>query len=641
MQEPQLDSFQPPQLGTADGKYETLFENVHAAAFLTDFDGEILEANQRSCDLFGYSWEDLVTMNLQKLLPLDVEWEEFQDEIASHGGLNLEVDGSRKDKSMVPVELSASLFQLKKKPVMFVLIRDITERKVAERRLMEKEAKYRGLFEFSIDGMFVLDIHGDIIEVNSKLCSMIGFSQDELIGKNLFNMELLTARSLPVVLGEFEQLLSQKTSKNCTSEIRRKNGEVFDVEISSFFLVRKHNEVDNFVLMVRDVTERNAQVKDQQHEREMLRTLLDYIPDSVYFKDEQNRFVMVNHAKATHADVTSKDMIGKTDFDFMEHDEGTRSFNDDTAIMQSGKAIINKIERRELPNGLARWTSVTKIPRYDPDGDITGTMGISRDITELEIAKEEIERSEARYRAVFENQSVAIIMTDEQNRILSWNSFVEELLLRSKDELRFRAVHTLFTDESWKKIRECMSVSEDNSATCEAMIQRKNDTNRDVHVSRTILRDKTGLLLGFTWILTDISKQISAESLMRQHHELLINLMDTIPDSIYFKDEKHRFVMVNKAKALHWGCTPREMVGKTDFDFLPAEQAKYAFEDDSKILLNGQSIVNKIERITDAEGKDHWFSVTKVPRYNGEGRVIGTIGISRDVTEWMVQQQQG
>ena len=91
MPEPQLEPYQPPQLGTSEGKYETLFENVHAAAFLTNFDGEILEANQRSCDLFGYSWEELVTMNLQKLLPPDCDWEEMQDEIASRGGINIEI----------------------------------------------------------------------------------------------------------------------------------------------------------------------------------------------------------------------------------------------------------------------------------------------------------------------------------------------------------------------------------------------------------------------------------------------------------------------------------------------------------------------------------------------------------------------
>lgn len=639
MPEPPLETYQPPQLGTSEGKYETLFENVHAGAFLTNFDGEILEANQRSCDLFGYSWEDLVTMNLQNLLPADIDWEELQDEIASRGGINLEVEGPRKDKTIFPFELSASLFQLKKKPVMFVLIRDITERKTAERKLKEKEAKYRGLFEYATDGMFVLDIHGEIKEVNTKLCSMVGYKEEELTGKNLFNMDLLTARSLPVVLQEFEQLLSQKTSKNCTSEIRRKNGGILDVEFSSFFLVRQQNEVDNFVLMVRDVTERNASMKDQQHEREMLRTLLDNIPDSVYFKDEQNRFIMVNHAKAAHAGVGPEEMIGKTDYDFMEHDEATRSFNDDTAIMQSGKPIINKMERREMPNGLARWTSVTKIPRYNPEGDIIGTMGVSRDITELELAKQEMERSEARYRAVFENQSVAIVMTDEQNRIISWNSFVEELLLRSKDELQYRAIHTLFTHDSWKKINECMGSTEDVATACEALVQRKNDSTRDVEVSRTVLRDKTGQLLGFTWILNDISKQKTAEIMMQHHHELLLNLMDTIPDSIYFKDETHHFVMVNKAKAMHWGCTPHDMVGKSDFDYLPKEQAQQAFEDDSQVLSTGKPIINKIERITDSEGNDHWFSVTKVPRYNKDGNIIGTIGISRDVTEWMVQQQ--
>jgi PAS domain S-box-containing protein len=110
--------------------------------------------------------------------------------------------------------------------------------------------------------------------------------------------------------------------------------------------------------------------------------------------------------------------------------------------------------------------------------------------------------------------------------------------------------------------------------------------------------------------------------------------MDNIPDSVYFKDTQNRFILVNKAKAAHWNIQPETMIGKSDFDFLPQEQAQKTFDDDNKILQTGTPIINNIERITGPDGVEQWYSVTKVPRYDTKGKIIGTMGISRNVTEW-------
>ena len=110
--------------------------------------------------------------------------------------------------------------------------------------------------------------------------------------------------------------------------------------------------------------------------------------------------------------------------------------------------------------------------------------------------------------------------------------------------------------------------------------------------------------------------------------------MYSIPDSVYFKDVENKFIMVNKAKALHSNVTPEEMIGKTDYDYLPPDQAKKAFEDDEEVLNTGKFIINKMERISNKDGTDRWLVVTKIPRFDAEGNVIGTMGISRDVTEW-------
>ena len=323
-------------------------------------------------------------------------------------------------------------------------------------------------------------------------------------------MDLLTAKSLPVVIQQYEQLLSEKIAGSYTTEIKNRQGRVLDVEISSFFLVKKDNEIDNFVLIVRDMTTRNEAELKRKREHELLKTLMDNVPDSVYFKDDQNRFIMVNKAKAAHSNLTPEQMIGKADFDFFPKEQAQRIVDDENAIMRSGQAIINKLERLDRDDGSERLISVTKIPRYNDEGNIIGTMGISRDVTEWKNTEEELARNLA----------------------------------------------------------------------------------------------------------------------------LLQTLLDNIPDSVYFKDVQNRFELVNKVLAEHFMVRPEMMIGKTDFNYLSTEQAQKAFDEDTQILQTGKSIINSIEKITDANGVEQWISVTKVPRYDIGGKIIGTFGLSRNITEW-------
>jgi len=109
--------------------------------------------------------------------------------------------------------------------------------------------------------------------------------------------------------------------------------------------------------------------------------------------------------------------------------------------------------------------------------------------------------------------------------------------------------------------------------------------------------------------------------------------MNNISDSIYFKDKKNRFVMVNKAKAENSGVTPEDMIGRTDFDFFPREIAKKSFADDNRIIKTGRPVIDKVEEIIHLNKIRHWVSVTKVPWYDEGGKIIGTIGITRGITE--------
>ncbi|MBL9187403.1 MAG: SpoIIE family protein phosphatase [Opitutaceae bacterium] len=114
---------------------------------------------------------------------------------------------------------------------------------------------------------------------------------------------------------------------------------------------------------------------------------------------------------------------------------------------------------------------------------------------------------------------------------------------------------------------------------------------------------------------------------------LLRVLMDTIPDRIYFKDLHSRFVRNNAAHARSLGAaSPAACVGKTDFDFFSAEHAQHAREDEERIIRTGKPVVGKEERLVMRDGSRRWASSTKMPWRDASGAIIGTFGLSRDIT---------
>ncbi len=121
---------------------------------------------------------------------------------------------------------------------------------------------------------------------------------------------------------------------------------------------------------------------------------------------------------------------------------------------------------------------------------------------------------------------------------------------------------------------------------------------------------------------------------LAQERDLLRSILDNTPDRIFIKDCTGRFLRVNEATARFYGLQdPAEAIGKNDFDFFPAEQAAAFFRDDQRVISTGVPIVDKLQRIERTPGTVLWASVTKAPIRDNEGRVMGLVGISRDITE--------
>lgn len=144
-------------------------------------------------------------------------------------------------------------------------------------------------------------------------------------------------------------------------------------------------------------------------------------------------------------------------------------------------------------------------------------------------------------------------------------------------------------------------------------------------------------LAGVCW---DVTERRHTERKLATKSNLLNMLMKSLPDDIYFKDRESRFIAVSESKARRHRQNQKEMVGKTDFDYFSEEHARAAFEDEQRIMATGEAIVGVEEKETWPDGTVTWASTTKLPLRDKAGEIIGTFGLSRDITERKQMEQE-
>ena len=162
-------------------------------------------------------------------------------------------------------------------------------------------------------------------------------------------------------------------------------------------------------------------------------------------------------------------------------------------------------------------------------------------------------------------------------------------------------------------------------------------TGGSVHTLRArskVVCDNQGKPVRVTGVAWDVSERSRMEDALGRERFLLKTLMDSLPDHIYFKDRESRFIAVNRAMAALFGLEdPADVLGKTDADLFTREHAQAALHDEQEILRTGQPLVNLEEKETWSDGHETWVSTSKLPLRDPNGSIIGTFGLSRDITE--------
>jgi len=264
---------------------------------------------------------------------------------------------------------------------------------------------------------------------------------------------------------------------------------------------------------------------------------------------------------------------------------------------------------------------------------VAGLSGL-RGTTVQAAALDEKNEKNKDYQDLLEKTGPVIYTADKDGVITHVNSAAETLLSYSPSELSGRPFADLIYPDDLE--RHSTNFRRLLAGYSERDLYRISTKTGEIRWVYTVTRPlfSEGGVVGIRGMLTDVTEIKKKEETAVQEYELLRSLIDNVPDLVYFKDEKNRFIRVNKAKAEFAGTVPQRMIGKAESEFVPREEAEAASIHENWIKKFNKPLVNKLQKIRRAKGTRHWVSATRIPRHNDKGQVIGTMGVSRDVTEY-------
>ncbi|MEW6439953.1 MAG: PAS domain S-box protein [bacterium] len=305
---------------------------------------------------------------------------------------------------------------------------DVTERKRAEEALELVARKYSTLIDTTSDGVWVQNLQGEILEVNDAYCRMSGYSRAELTRMPISTLE--ASESPEEVARHIRKVLEGGGHDRFESRHRRKDGTLFDVEITALYL---HIEEGRIGVFVRDMTERKRVEEALRESEERFRVMADGSPMILWVSDAEGGNQFVNRTYCEFLGVTREQALGGQWQPFVHPSDLPEYVGTFLRSMQERKPFEAEARMRRA-DGQWRWIASHGEPRFSPGGEFLGYVGISPDITEQKRAEEELCRSRDELEVRVRERTAELGKVNEELRHLS-----AQLLTSLENERRFLA----------------------------------------------------------------------------------------------------------------------------------------------------------------------------------------------------------
>jgi PAS domain S-box-containing protein len=629
--------------------YSSIVKEIKIPGCFLDPKGTFLFSNS-SCDaLFGVKKGELTGKNLKEFVSPEVfkkvkEWKNrknnlFEFEISRNDGKNKILQG------MYSLKYSSN--KKKREHIgSLVLLEDITAEKKFEFKLKERIDKFEKELVFknnllstllhkTPDHIYFKDRESRFVQVSRALVEKLGVENaGEVIGKTDF--DFFTKPHAQQAYKEEREMI--KNGKHVIGKVIKEtylDGRTAWVSTTKVPWYDEKGKIIGILGISRDITE-TKELEDKLKKRlaklgeevvfksNLLSSLLDNIPDNIYFKDKESRFIAASKSMSKWMGAGSPEkMIGKTDFDYFTKEHAEQAYKDEQGIIKTGKPIKGKVEKETHPDGRITWVSTTKIPRYDEGGGIIGTLGISRDFTRQKETQEQLKEIEEKNRAILSALPDLLFQVKKDGTFISYYTGDKNLLYVNPDELINNNINNILpkslAKRSIKSIKKAIKTGKIVSFEYQLSVkdELKNWEARFAKIDK-----ETAIIL-----IRDMTEMKKAQ---REIYRLN-DLIEQSTNSILRMDMEMRINYANKSIKELFGYTFFELKGKT-LDFLMAEvNSEEINKGIFKEVTKGNSYSGEHISIK-KDGSVFFCHMNIIPLYDENGTIYCYMASLRDIT---------
>jgi PAS domain S-box-containing protein len=449
--------------------------------------------------------------------------------------------------------------------------------------------------------VFVKDRSHRWVLLNDAQCALHGLSREQFIGRT--DSDFLPAEQAAVLHAQDEAAFASSAPLFYDEPMVSLRG-LKRWALKSKAAVRLSDGSEYLVGVITDITGLKEAQSEAERNRRFLDAIIQAIPQAVYVKDEEHRWVMANAVTARHVGASPDEIIGRRDEDFLTPEATRRAYAEDDEVLSSGRTLEREGLIEPL-HGEARWGLKTKTALRMPDGS-RYVVGVTMDITERRNAALEAERGRRFLYDVMDAMPTAVCVKDDQHRWAHVNLAFCRILGKPREALVGRTDTDLLDAET---AREHYEQDRRVLATGEALaLEQQLPTSG----GRTVwmLKSKHPIELadgkrGVIAVITDITARKEAEAAIESTRQLLDAVLNASPSPLWAKDDAGRWILMNDAAARLLGAPREAFLRRTVHELYGARVAeKTVRQDETAMSLEG---VLSIEgEIASVDGEVRW-----------------------------------
>jgi len=491
--------------------------------------------------------------------------------------------------------------------------RDITESRRAQEQLQK-------VFDVSLDMVGILDVkRAMLVKVNPAFSRTLGYPVEAFLRQPLLEFVHPDDRDRTAAL--LREMANRRTKvTSFENRLCCQNGSY------RWFSWNADTDLKTGLAYAagRDVTEAKRAEETLAQERNLLRTLIDNLPDAVYVKDRESRFLLCNQTVLRHHGLErSEDLEGKSDVDLFPEEQAALFRAEEQEVVRTGQALIGRERCSKDPEtGALIWHSTTKLPLKNAEGRTIGLIGIGRNVTECKRAQEAYEilvDHSSQGLIVFLDRRVAFA-NEAMARIIGYS--VDEMLAASPQQL-YEFIHPDDRDLVWTRHVARLEGAEVEPQYAFRII-RKGGTVAwlEIFASRVEYQGQPAIQA----TCMDITERVCAENALRESEAQNRGLLDAIPDFIFQLSADGVFLDYRLGEGQSLYLAPEEFLGQKAIDLLPPEVAERFAQALQQVVETGETQTFEYE--LPLEGMDLDWECRLV-RF-GREKVLAMV---RDITE--------